>query len=54
MADPIRELKSAAEDIQTLARRIRRDPQNSSVETWARRIVNLADDVDRIARRVER
>ncbi len=48
------ELKLAAADIQTYARKIRRDPKSDDVEKWARRIASLADDLETIARKIER
>lgn len=49
-----RDLQSAAEDIQSYARKIRRDPKGDDVEKWARRIASLADDVETIARKLGR
>jgi hypothetical protein len=36
------------------ARRIRREPHNDSVETWARKIVRLTEDFEVAAQKIER
>jgi hypothetical protein len=53
MADVARELRSIADDIEALARRIRRSPTDPSVATWARRIVSLTDDIATIVRKLQ-
>jgi len=54
MADHTRELKSIAEQIQSYARKIRRAPKGEDVEKWARRIVSLTNDLETLARKIER
>lgn len=54
MSQSARELRSIAEDIQKYARRIRRDPRSDLVETWARKIVRLTEDLESTAQKLER
>lgn len=54
MANHRRELQSIAEDIQRYSRKIKLDPKGEEVEKWAKRIASLADDLETVARKVDR